>query len=229
MKKEAVKGVRCRIPMNLQIFAGETGGEGTGTGAGGAAGTGGGTGAGGTAGAAAGDSGAGKGAGKEGTQSFDDFLKGEGNQKEFDQRVQTAVQKALSEAQEKWQLMTDDKVSEAEKLARMTKEEKEKYLQQKREKELADREAAITRRELMAEAKNSLAEKKLPAELADVLNYTDAETCKTSIAAVEKAFQTAVEAAVEDRLKGGKPPRTAAGNPDEDLEKQVEALMMGLA
>ena len=33
----------------------------------------------------------------------------------------------------------------------MTKEEKAQYMQQKHEKELADREAAITKRELMAE------------------------------------------------------------------------------
>ena len=39
----------------------------------------------------------------------------------------------------------DDKLSEAEKLAKMTKEEKAEYKSRKRERELADREAAITR------------------------------------------------------------------------------------
>ena len=63
----------------------------------------------------------------------------------------------MTKAQEKWQALADDKLSEAEKLAKMTKEEKAQYMQQKREKELADREAAITRKELMAEAKNTLA------------------------------------------------------------------------
>ena len=63
----------------------------------------------------------------------------------------------MTKAQEKWQALADDKLSEAEKLAKMTKEEKAQYMQQKREKELTDREAAITRKELMAEAKNTLA------------------------------------------------------------------------
>ena len=122
----------------------------------------------------------------------------------------------------------DDKLSEAEKLAKMNKEEKAQYLQQKREKELTEKEAAITRRELMAEAKNTLAEKKLPAGLAEVLNYADADSCSKSIEAVEKAFQEAVQAGVEERLKGGKPPKKAPSEGDENLAEQVENLMMGI-
>ena len=156
--------------------------------------------------------------------SFDDFLKGEGNQAEFDRRVQKAIKTAVSNAQQKWQALADDKLSEAEKLAKMNKEEKAAYMQQKKEKELSDREAAITRKELMAEAKNTLVEKKLPVSLAEVLNYTDADTCNKSISAVEKAFQEAVEAAVNERLKGGTPPKKASEG-ENSLEKQIEAAM----
>lgn len=200
----------CKLPMDLQIFA-----EGDGAGAEG--GNGGGAGEGETGGT---DPGAG------GAMSFDDFLKA-GNQAEFDRRVQKAVNTAVAKAHEKWQALADDKLSEAEKLAKMTKEEKAQYMQQKREKELSAREAAVTRKELMAEAKNTLAEKKLPAGLAQVLDYTDADACNKSIDAVEKAFGEAVEAAVNERLKGGKPPKKAPSGQDEDLASQVEALMMG--
>lgn len=157
-------------------------------------------------------------------QSFDEILKNKDYQAEFDRRVQ----KALGTAKEKWELLLDDKLSEADKLAKMNKEEKAEYLRQKKEKELADKEAAITRRELMAEAKNTLAEKKLPVGLAEVLNYSDAESCNKSIAAVEKAFQEAVQAAVEEKLKGGTPPKKAPSGGEEDLAKQVESLMMGI-
>ncbi len=201
---------KFRIPMNIQLFAGEgEGGDGDGAAGGGTSGDGG------------------------MLPSFDDFLKGEGNQEEFNRRVNEAVSTAVKNAQEKWQLLTDDKVSEAEKLAKMTKEEKDQYLRQKKEKDLADREANITKRELMAEAKNTLAEKKLPAGLAEVLNYTDADSCKKSIETVEKAFQAAVQAAVEERLKGGKPPKKAVNEPsqydgiDAATVKQVESIMMG--
>lgn len=197
----------CMIPMRLQFFAdGGDGGDGAG---------------------ADGGNGGGAGAGAGGNQptTFDDFLKGDGNQAEFDRRVQKAVNTAVMKAQQKWQALADENLSEAEKLAKMTKEEKAQYMQKKKEKELSDREAAITRKELMAEAKNTLAEKKLPAGLADVLNYTDADACNQSIAAVEKAFQSAVEASVQERLKGGKPPKNPPSGGDSDLEKQIAEAM----
>lgn len=189
------KEIRNLMGMHLQFFAeGGTGEGGTGEG-----GEGQGTGEG----AAGGD--AGEGQGKQQDVSFDDFLKTGENQAEFDRRVQKAVDTAVGKAKEKWQILTDDKVSEAEKLAKMTKEEKSAYMQQKKETELSQREAAITKRELMAEAKNTLAEKKLPVSLAETLNYSDADACKKSIEAVEKAFKEALEAAVEERMKGGDP------------------------
>ena len=199
----------CKVPMNLQLFA--EGGDGAGAGEGNGGGS-------------------GEGTGGEGDNppSFDDFLKTGGNQAEFDRRVQKAVNTAVTKAQEKWQALADDKLSEAEKLAKMTKEEKAQYMQQKREKELTDREAAITRKELMAEAKNTLASDGLPQELAEVLDYSDADTCKKSMEKVKEVFQRAVETAVEEKLKGGKPPKKApGGDAQKALEEQVYNIMMG--
>jgi len=195
-----------RIPMNIQFFAGE--GDGAGTG----------------------DGGNGGGTGGEGTTtklSFDDFLKLEGNQAEFDRRIGKATNTAVKNAEEKWRVMTDDKVSEAEKLAKMNEAEKNAYFQQKREKELSDKEAAITKRELMAEAKNTLSDKGLPSELAEILVYTDADACNKSIAAVEKAFKAAVQAGVEERLKGDSPMRKAPPTEDDDVQKQIDSIIMG--
>ena len=212
MRNRIVKAF-CKVPMNLQLFA-----EG-GDGAGADGGNGGGSGEG------AGGEG---GAGGDIPPSFDDFLKTGGNQAEFDRRVQKAVNTAVTKAQEKWQALADDKLSEAEKLAKMTKEEKAQYMQQKREKELTDREAAITRKELMPEAKNTLASDGLPQELAEVLDYSDADTCKKSMEKVKEVFQRAVETAVEEKLKGGKPPKKApGGDAQKALEEQVYNIMMG--
>lgn len=212
MRNRVVKAF-CKVPMNLQLFA-----EG-GDGAGADGGNGGGSGEG------AGGEG---GAGGDTPLSFDDFLKTGSNQAEFDRRVQKAVNTAVTKAQEKWQALADDKLSEAEKLAKMTKEEKAQYMQQKREKELTDREAAITRKELMAEAKNTLASDGLPQELAEVLDYSDADTCKKSMEKVKEVFQRAVETAVEEKLKGGKPPKKApGGDAQKALEEQVYNIMMG--
>ena len=202
--------------MNFQFFA-ESGND-----AGAEVGNGGGSGGEGGSGGTGGDDSGGNG----GTEppTFDELLKG-GHQAEFDRRVQKAIDTALTNAQEKWNALTDDKLSEAEKLAKMTQGERDKYNQQKMEKELAEKEAAITKRELMAEAKITLAEKKLPVGLAEVLNYTDADSCNKSIDAVEKAFQAAVEAAVQDRLKGGTPP----GRAPEGTVTKEEYSKMGYA
>lgn len=214
MRNKIVK-VFCKLPMNLQLFA--EGGDGAGADGGNGGGSGEGEGAGGEG-----------GTGGDTPPSFDEFLKTGGNQAEFDRRVQKAVNTAVTNAQEKWQALTDDKLSEAEKLAKMTKEEKAQYMQQKKEKELSDREAAITRKELMAEAKNTLASDGLPQELAEVLDYSDADTCKKSMEKVKEVFQRAVETAVEEKLKGGKPPKKApGGDAQKALEDQVYNIMMG--
>ena len=191
-----------RFPVNLQFF----GYDGDGAGAGEGEGTGAEGGESGEGGTESNKKGAGEGEGtKPKPKTFDEILKEGEYQAEFDRRIQ----KALGTAKEKWAALMDDKLSEAEKLAKMNKEEKEEYLRQKHEKELADRESAMTRRELMAEAKNTLAEKKLPVGLAEVLNYADADSCNKSIDAVEKAFQEAVQIAVEEKLKGGTPIKKA--------------------
>lgn len=213
MRNRVVKAF-CKVPMNLQLFA-----EG-GDGAGADGGNGGGSGEG------AGGEG---GAGGDTPPSFDDFLKTGGNQAEFDRRVQKAVNTAVTKAQEKWQALADDKLSEAEKLAKMTKEEKAQYMQQKREKELTDREAAITRKELMAEAKNTLASDGLPQELAEVLDYSDADTCNKSMEKVKEVFQRAVETAVEEKLKAASLRRRhQAGDAQKALEEQVYNIMMAI-
>ena len=97
MRNRIVKAF-CKVPMNLQLFA-----EG-GDGAGADGGNGGGSGEG------AGGEG---GAGGDTPPSFDDFLKTGGNQAEFDRRVQKAGNTAVTKAQEKWQALADDKLSEA--------------------------------------------------------------------------------------------------------------------
>ena len=206
------------MPMRLQFFASPDG-------AGAGSGNGGGDGAG-SAGDPGSSNGNESGAGNE-PLSFDDFLNGEGNQAEFDRRVQKAIDTAISKNNERWKVLSDEKATEAEKLAKMTQAEKTEYLNNKKLKELDDREAEITRRELMATAKNTLTDKGLPLDLAEVLVYSDAEACNKSISAVEKAFQAAVEAAVKERLKGSDPMKKAPNNDIDDLSAQILKAMEG--
>lgn len=141
-------------------------------------------------------------------KSFDDILSEKEYQSEFDKRVS----KALETARGKWEKETEDKISEAKKLEKMNAEQKAEYERKQADEKLAKRESDITRRELMAEAKETLVEKGLPKELAEVLSYDSADSCKKSLDAVEKAFNKAVETAVNSKLKQS-PPKKGGANP----------------
>lgn len=184
---------RWRIPMmNLQLFAE---GEGDGSGAGD-------------------DGGAGAGSGDGGNEmSFDDFLGQAENRAEFNRRVQKAVNTAVTKAQEKWQALTDDKLSEAEKLAKMTKEEKAEYKNQKLEKELADLKRQNSLSEMSKTARKMLADEEIniPDELLAHLVSESAEDTKTAVEAFTKMYKDAVQAAVKDALKGNAPKGGSGG------------------
>lgn len=210
---------RCKMPMNLQFFA--EGGEG---GAGGGAGGSASGDAGGAPGAAGAEGGAAGGEGGATLPSFDDFLKDPKNQAEFDRRVAKALDTSRTKMQADIEAKMQEARTEAEKMAKMNAEQKAQYEREKQAKELADREAAITKRELVATAKEQLAEKGLPISLASVLNYSSAEECTASIDAVGKAFQEAVEKAVNDRLAGGKPPKKADNPAATFTMEQIKAM-----
>lgn len=177
------------------------------------------------------DDNSGDGSGNDGDQGTgqDNQDSGEGGQetKTFTQEeLDKIVQGRIAKERKAWEKHLEDEKTEAQKLETMSEKEKKKYQEEKRIKELDDREAAITRRELTAQAKVQLADKGIPTELAEILNLTDAESCKKSIEIVEKAFQSAVEKAVEERIKGREPMKKAkdAKLTDEEL---VYQKMMG--
>lgn len=98
--------------------------------------------------------------------------------------------------------------SEAEKLAKMTEDQRLEHERARAEQAARDREAAIaqreadiTRRELRAAAIDTLAQKGLPRGLEAILTYTDADACNASIDAVEKVFRDAVQEGVNERLR----------------------------
>ena len=140
------------------------------------------------------------------TQTFDDVLKANpAFQAEFDRRMSKGLETAKSKWETDAQARMEAAKTEAEKLAKMTAEQKAEHERQKREEDLQKRERELNRRELRAEAAETLAQKGLPAGLLDTLNYGSAEACQQSITAVENAFRAAVQAGVEARLKGTAP------------------------
>ena len=144
-------------------------------------------------------------------QDFDALLRERDFQSEFDRRVS----RALETARGKWAQETKQKIerarAEAERLARMSGEERMAHDFAQREAELSAREQSIVRRELRAEAARMLSERSLPPELADALNYESAEQVSLSMDAAEKAFRQAVQQGVEARMRGSVPTLARSG------------------
>ena len=134
------------------------------------------------------------------------------------EEVDKIVQGRLAKERKSWERHLEEQKTEAEKLANMSEKEKKAYQEKKRIEDLDAREAEITKRELTAQAKIQLADKGIPTELAEILNFKDAESCKKSIEIVEKAFQQAVAKAVDEKIKGGKPMKRAPSSAEITLD-----------
>ncbi len=151
----------------------------------------------------------GEGAKQDTPPTFDELLK---SNKEYQAEFDRRTSKSLETARKNWEAEKQEALTEQEKLAKMKADEKAQYEREKAEAKLKEREAEITRRELMASAKETLLEKELPAELANVINYTNADTCKESLDALEVAFKAAVANSTNDKLRSKSAPKTGGGN-----------------
>ncbi|WP_061814714.1 DUF4355 domain-containing protein, partial [Streptococcus pneumoniae] len=129
------------------------------------------------------------------------------------------IGKMLSAERSKWEAEQEAKENEAKKLAKMNADEKQKYQLDQREQELADREKAIARKELTAEAKAMLSERDLPVELVNVVDLTNAETVSESITSIQKAWEESVQKGVSERMKGSAPIKNAQTVQQEVTEK----------
>lgn len=168
--------------------------------------------------------------------SFDDFLREEGNQAEFDRRIQKAISKAVTKEKEKWEAITDDKLSEADRLAKMSKEEKKDYEIKKLKAKVTEMEREQIRADMGKTARKLLKEEgiSIPDELLAHLIGHGAEETKSSVETFATLFKDAVQEAVKDKVKGKSPESTsgsgtmtkeqimAIGDPEVRQQKMLE-------
>lgn len=102
------------------------------------------------------------------------------------------------------------KLDELKRLSEMSEEQRAEYRRDEFDRSLTERENAVARRELAADAAESLERAGLPKILSACLNYGSREECENSLAAVRKAFGEAVSYAVTERMRG-RVPRSPAG------------------
>ena len=132
--------------------------------------------------------------------------------------------KTREEEKKKSQKAIDDAVKkateEAQRLQKRSEVEREKELQDKKNKEFEDREKNVTLRENKAIAIEKLSELKLPTKLVDFVIDLDPETQDSKITNLHEAFNAAVAEGVAATVKGNAPPDpTKSGNSN---DKAVE-------
>jgi hypothetical protein len=114
-----------------------------------------------------------------------------------------------------WQEKKQKEVEEAEKLAKMSEQEKAKYERDEVKKELEALKKEKALAEMSKTARKLLTEKNITVsdELLSMMVTTDATETKTAIDSFAKLFTDAVESAVKERLKGEPPKKGTGGAP----------------
>jgi secreted Zn-dependent insulinase-like peptidase len=161
------------------------------------------------------------------TKGADKNQEGLLTQEEFDKKLQSEtdkrVQEALNTAEKKWEEKYNKKLeevkTEAERLAKLSADEKKAEEDKKRAKELADKDRELTLRELNLGAIDELDKRKLPVSFAKFLLKETAEKTLENITSFETAFREAVQAEVDAKLKGKTPEK--GGGTDFDFNKFI--------
>ena len=109
-------------------------------------------------------------------------------------------------------------LAEALRLGGMTDEARAAHEADQREAALAAREAALTRRELRADAQARLTARGLPAALAEAVDCADRAAMERSVAALADAFDAAVQDAAQARLRGVSPVSGAPAPAEDDMD-----------
>ncbi len=126
-------------------------------------------------------------------------------QSEADKRVQEALNTAKSKWEKEWTGKLEKAKTEAERLAKLSADEKKAEEDRLRAEELAKKDRELTVRELQLEAVDELNKRKLPVDFAKILLGETAEDTLEKIKLFETAFREAVQAEVDSKLKGRTP------------------------
>ncbi len=157
----------------------------------------------------------------------EDILGSEIVKKALQSHTDKQITKALETAKAKWQQEQLDALDESKKLEKMTQAEREKYQFEKAKKEFEQKKAEFEHAQLTVSVGAELQKRGLSADFSKYLTADNAENSKANIEAFEKLFNDAVQTAVNDRLKGGQPPRgNAHGDSTSEPHSIAEALRM---
>lgn len=139
--------------------------------------------------------------------------------------TQADVDAAIEAAKQKWL----DEAAEAERVGKLTPEEKAKEEQEKKDSEIASLRSQLLQKELRESAAKSLEADGFPAGLADVLDYSSRERMEETLKNTTKVFKDSLAAAIQSRLKGRTPEGLGgAASAENLLRDQIAKNIRGL-
>lgn len=120
-----------------------------------------------------------------------------------DSQKTQAMNTALANARVKWEEENKNKMAEAEKLAKMDKEEKANYEKEQLEKKIAEYERKENARTLKDEAINIASQKEIPISYLELINFEtmNAEQVKSAIETIETLRNKDRESYLNNALK----------------------------
>ena len=134
--------------------------------------------------------------------------------------TQDEVNKIVQDRLAKEKAKNEKAQEEAKKLAKMNAEQKNQYMVEQLKKELEEYKTKEAKNDMIKEANSMLKDNDitLPDEVVAMLIGDNAEDTKVCVDSFSKAFKTAVERAVNEKLKGKTPKqKSVAGLTREDI------------
>ena len=137
--------------------------------------------------------------------------KNEPEKKYTDEDVDRIINQKFAQKFSEWEKKQSKAKDEAEKLAGMNAEQKEKYENEQLKKQVQELRRKDALGKMATVARGMLGEKNISVsdDLIEMLISDDAEKTKSSVDSFITAFQSAVEKAVKDALKGNPPKKTS--------------------
>ena len=132
---------------------------------------------------------------------------------------QEDIDKILNKKFAQWKKKEEEAKKEAEELSRLSEADRQRKLFEKEKEEFEATRKAFEQDKLLNETVKQLASRNLPIEFADILKAQDAESTLENINKFEEKFNAALEAKVNDRLKGNTP--KSATNKSLEITKEA--------
>ena len=145
--------------------------------------------------------------------------------------VDKMISKRLQRERKDIEAKIEAERKEAEELAKLSEQEKQKKLFEKQVREFEETKKAFEAERLLNETSKQLASKNLPIEFAEMLKGEDAESTFNNINVFEAKFNEALEKMVTERLRGATPKvaTTSNGITKEEFKKMSLAQQAELA